>query len=51
MEEKLSVKTTVLFTKSIDNKINEICRKIERPKSNLIRWIVQEWVNRVSEKG
>lgn len=51
VEEKLSRKVTVLFSKNIDNKINEICRNTERPKSNLIRYIVQDWVEKVVGKG
>lgn len=51
MEEKLSKKVSVLFPKSIDNKINEICRRTDRPKSNLIRWVVQEWVEKIMCKG
>ena len=39
VEEKLSQKITVLFSKTMDKKLNEICRKNDRPKSNLIRWV------------
>ena len=51
LQEKLGVKVSVLFPKTTDNKINEICKRIERPKSNLIRYIVSDWVEKVIEKG
>lgn len=51
IEEKLSRKVTVLFPKTIDNKINEICRNTERTKSNLIRYIVSQWVEKATNKG
>jgi len=51
IEEKLSRKVTVLFPKRTDIKLNEICRKTDRPKSNLIRYIVSDWVEKVVEKG
>lgn len=51
IEEKLSQKITVLFSKTFDKKLNEICRKNDRPKSNLIRWVVQDWVQKVMGKG
>ncbi len=44
MEEKLSKKVTVLFTRTTNNKLNEICKKMDRPKSNIIRWIIQSWI-------
>jgi hypothetical protein len=47
IEEKLSRKVTVLFPRTTDSKINEICRRLDRPKSNLIRWIVVDWVEKV----
>jgi len=51
LQEKLGVKVSVLFPKTTDNKINEICKRIERPKSNLIRYIVSDWVEKIIEKG
>jgi predicted DNA-binding protein len=51
LQEKLGVKITVLFPKRTDIKLNEICIKTERPKSNLIRKIVSDWVEKVVEKG
>ena len=51
IEEKLSQKVTVLFSKTTDRKLREICQKTERPKSNLIRKIVSDWVEKVVEKG
>ena len=33
IEEKLSQKVTVLFPKSTTKKLDEICRRTERPKS------------------
>lgn len=50
MEEKLSRKVTVLFSRRIDNKLDEICRKTERPKSNLVRFIVQDWLEKACNK-
>lgn len=50
IDEKLSRKITVLLSKAIDNKINEICRKTERPKSNLVRFIVQDWLEKACNK-
>jgi len=51
VEEKLSQKITVLFSKTMDKKLNEICRKNDRPKSNLIRWVVQNWVEKALGEG
>ena len=51
IEEKLSKKITVLFPKTTDNKINMLCRKMDRPKSNLIRKIVSDWVEKTVGKG
>ncbi|MFA5838996.1 MAG: hypothetical protein WC849_03610 [Candidatus Paceibacterota bacterium] len=50
IEEKLSKKVTVLFTKTTDKKLNEICRKTDRPKSNLLRYIIQDWVGKVMKE-
>ena len=44
IDEKLSKKISVLFSKRIDNKLNEICRKTERTKSNLVRFLVEKSV-------
>ncbi len=49
IEEKLSKKVTVLFTRTVDKKLDEICRKMDRSKSNLIRHIVQEWVEKTTK--
>ena len=46
MEEKLSKKVTVLFTRTTNNRLDEICKKMDRSKSNIIRWIVQNWVEK-----
>jgi len=46
IEERLSEKITVLFTGTQNRRLNEICRKTERPKSNLIRWIIQDYVEK-----
>jgi hypothetical protein len=51
LQEKLGVKVSVLFPKTTDNKINEICNLYDRSKSNLIRYIVSDWVEKVVEKG
>jgi len=50
IQEKLGVKVSVLFPKSTDRKINEICEKYDRPKSNLIRKIVNDWIEKVSQQ-
>ena len=42
IDEKLSKKISVLFSKRIDNKLNEICRQEERTKSNLVRYLVEK---------
>jgi len=49
IEEKLSQKVTVLFSKSMTKKLDEICQKTERPKSNLVRYIVERWVETVNK--
>ena len=49
IEEKLSEKITVLFSRTQNRRLNEICRKTERPKSNLIRWIIQDYVEKVMD--
>jgi metal-responsive CopG/Arc/MetJ family transcriptional regulator len=49
-EQKLSQKINVLFSRSMANKLDEICREAERPKSNLIRYIVQDWVEKEAVK-
>ena len=49
IEEKLSKKVTVLFTRTTDNKLNEVCRKMDRSKSNLIRLVMMEWVGKMSK--
>lgn len=51
IDEKLSQKITVLFSRRIANKLDEICRKTERTKSNLVRYIVQDWVEKISWKN
>ena len=49
IEEKQTQKVTVLFSRRIDNKLDEICRKTERTKSNLIRYIVERYVETVNK--
>lgn len=49
IDEKLSQKITVLLSRRIANKLDKIYRKTERPKSNLVRFIVQDWVERVNK--
>jgi predicted transcriptional regulator len=49
MEEKLSKKVTVLFKRTTNNRLDEICRKMDRSKSNLIRLVVSEWVEKVNK--
>ena len=46
IEEKLSKKVTVLFTRKTDNKLNEICHRLDRSKSNLLRYIIQNWIEK-----
>lgn len=50
IEEKLNRKTTVLFSRSMYMKLNEVCKKVDRSHSNLIRYIVQEWIEKVFDK-
>jgi predicted DNA-binding protein len=45
IEEKLSKRVTVVLPKSMNKRLDEVCRKTERPKSNLIRFIVQKWLD------
>ena len=47
IEQKLSRKITVLFSKNTDQKLNEICHKMDRSKSNLIRLVVSEWMGKI----
>ncbi len=42
IDEKLTKKISVLFSRRIDNKLNEICQNTERTKSNLVRYIVEK---------
>lgn len=49
-EEKLSQKITVLLSRSMANKLDEICRETDRTKSNLIRYIVQDWIEKAAEE-
>ena len=51
IEEKLSKKVTVMFTRTTNNRLNEICRKTDRTKSNLVRRVVQDGVEKVTEKS
>ena len=51
IEEKLSKKVTVMFTRTTNNKLNEICRKTDRTKSNLVRWVIQDWIDKVTVKS
>jgi len=46
IEEKLSKKVTVLFTRTQNNELNEICRRMDRSKSNLLRLIIQNWIDK-----
>jgi len=47
IEEKKSKKITLLITKSMDNKLNSECYRLERPKSNLLRVLLTEYLNRL----
>ena len=47
IEEKLNRKVTVLFTRTTNNRLDEICKKMDRSKSNLIRLITIEWMSKV----
>lgn len=51
IEEKLSKRVTVLFSKTTDHKLNEICKRMNRPKSNLLRIITNEFIEKVMSKG
>lgn len=46
IEEKLSKKVTVLFTRKIDNKLNEICHRLDRSKSSFIRKIIFDYIEK-----
>jgi len=50
IQEKLGVKISVLFPKSTSKKLDLICDKYSRPKSNLIRYIVNDWIEKVSQQ-
>lgn len=44
MEEKLSEKITVLFSRTQNRKLNEICRMEDRPVSSMVRRIVENYI-------
>ena len=47
IEEKLSKKVTVLFSRTTDQKLNEVCKKMYRSKSNLLRLNPGEFMERI----
>ena len=49
IEEKLSKRITVVLPKSMNKRLDEVCRRTERPKSNLIRFVVQKWLDEIKE--
>ena len=49
IEEKLSKKVTVLFSKTTNLKLNDICQKTDRAKSNLVRFIVERYIETVNK--
>lgn len=50
MEEKKSKRITIVLPKSMNKRLDEVCYKIDRPKSNLIRFVVQKYLDGVVEK-
>ena len=51
MEEKLSKKISVLFTKTTERKLYQICKNQDRSVSNMIRKIVSQYVENVYQKS
>ena len=49
MEERKSEKITILLTKTMGNRLNLECSRLERPKSNLIRVLLTEYLNRTEK--
>jgi len=49
IEEKLSVKKTILLSKTQDRKLNEICRIEDRPVSSMVRRILEYYMEKVME--
>jgi len=50
IEERLSKKkkkVSVLFSLSTNRKLDEICNRMDRSKSGLIRLITLEWIEKV----
>ena len=45
IEEALSQKVTVLLPRSLNKKLDNICIKTERSKSNLIRFLLCKIIN------
>jgi predicted DNA-binding protein len=44
---KLFGKTKKGSKRTLNDKLNEICRETDRSKSNLIRWVVQKWIEKM----
>lgn len=49
--KKKNKKISVLVSTQMDNKLNEICDRMDRSKSGLIRLITLEWMERMLKKG
>jgi len=49
IEEKLSVKITILISRSMSNRLKKECYRLERPKSNLLRVLLTEYLNRIEK--
>ncbi|MHB8137998.1 MAG: hypothetical protein ACYDGO_06360 [Smithellaceae bacterium] len=48
---KKKKKVSVLFFLSTNQKLDEICNRMNRSKSGLIRLITLEWMDRMIKKG
>lgn len=49
--KKKNKKISVLVSTSVDKKLTEICDRMDRSKSGLIRLITLEWMDRMLKKG
>lgn len=49
--ERIELNRRLIYLQINRQKLNEICRKTDRTKSNLVRWVVQDWVENVSGKS
>lgn len=49
IEERVSEKITILISKSMSNRLKKECYRLERPKSNLLRVLLTEYLNRAEK--